>query len=99
MKDTLACEGVPDLSDGLLRECIEVARAEGYEWEPDFFDKCRAFIRKAGAHKPSMLVDVEAGRRTEIDMICGKMVEYGGKHGIPTPYNETITTLVKAITS
>jgi 2-dehydropantoate 2-reductase len=99
MKDTLACKGVPELSDGLLRECIEVARAEGFEWEPDFFEKCRQFIRKAGAHKPSMLVDVEAGRKTEIDLICGIIAELGRKHGIPTPYNDTITTLVKAVTS
>ena len=98
MKDTLACEGVPELSDGLLRECIEVARAEGFEWDDGFFERCQAFIRKAGAHKPSMLVDVEAGRKTEIDLICGKMVECGAKHGIETPYNSTITTLVKAIT-
>jgi len=97
MKDTLACEGVPELSDNLLGECIAVAKAEGYEWDEGFYERCRKFVRDAGAHKPSMLVDVEAGRKTEIDLICGKMVEYGRKHGIPTPHNETIATLVNAL--
>ncbi|MHC4664144.1 MAG: ketopantoate reductase family protein [Planctomycetota bacterium] len=99
MKGTLECAGISELSDGMLKECIEVARAEGFEWDEGFYERCRAFIRNAGAHKPSILVDVEAGRRTEIDSICGKVAEFGRKHGIPTPYNETITTLVNAITS
>jgi 2-dehydropantoate 2-reductase len=44
-----------------------------------------------------MLVDREAGRRTEIDFINGKIVEYGEIAGISTPFNRTMLALVKAV--
>lgn len=55
------------------------------------------YIRNAGHHKPSMLQDIEAGRRTEVDYINGKIVEYGAQAGVPTPYNTMIRGLVKAL--
>ena len=39
----------------------------------------------------------EAGRRTEVDYINGKIVEYGEQAGMPTPYNTMIRGLVKAL--
>ena len=44
-----------------------------------------------------MLMDVDARRRTEIDYINGKIVEYGTRAGVATPYNKTLQTLVKGI--
>lgn len=44
-----------------------------------------------------MLQDIEAGRRTEVDYINGKIVEYGAQAGVPTPYNAMIRGLVKAL--
>ena len=44
-----------------------------------------------------MLQDIEAGRRTEVDYINGKIVESGVQAGIPTPYNTRIRGLVKAL--
>jgi 2-dehydropantoate 2-reductase len=38
-----------------------------------------------------------AGRRTEIDSICGEVVKRGEALGIPTPRNETLHALVKGI--
>ena len=53
----------------------------------------------AGDHKPSMLMDIEASRRTEIDYINGKFVEYGERTGTATPYNRTLSALVKGLES
>ena len=39
-------------------------------------------------NKPSTLQDLEAGKRTEIDMFAGTVIEYGRKLGIATPVNE-----------
>ena len=36
----------------------------------------------------STLQDLDAGRPTEIDMLCGTAVRLGRKYGVPTPYNE-----------
>jgi 2-dehydropantoate 2-reductase len=57
------------------------------------------YMGSAGDHKPSMLMDIEANRRTEIDFINGKFVEYGARTGIETPYNKTLRALVKGLES
>ena len=46
----------------------------------------------------SMYDDWKAGRQTEIDYLNGFIVEQGRKLGIPTPVNEALTAMIKAIT-
>lgn len=53
-------------------------------------------LPKAAAHRSSMLQDVEAGRRTEIDYLNGAVVRMGRRHGIATPFNDAVTSLVRA---
>ena len=48
-------------------------------------------------HKASMLQDVEARRRTEIDYLNGGIVSFGERLGVPTPLNETIAALIRGI--
>ncbi|HSF60653.1 MAG TPA: 2-dehydropantoate 2-reductase [Gaiellaceae bacterium] len=48
-------------------------------------------------HKASMLQDVEACRPTEIDFLNGGIGRYGRELGVPTPLNDAITQLVKAL--
>lgn len=83
--------------DALVKECVKVARANEINLGWDFYPYCMSYMKNAGNHKPSMLVDIENKRRTEIDFINGKFVEYGKQAGIETPYNETFKALVKAI--
>ncbi|MGE5339935.1 MAG: ketopantoate reductase family protein [Candidatus Omnitrophota bacterium] len=82
--------------EALITESIDVARAAGYDYGPQFFDECVEFLLKAGHHKPSMLIDLENGNPTEIDYINGKIVEFARLHQIPVPYNAAITGMVKA---
>lgn len=86
-----------NLVDALIKEGISVARANEYTLGPDFYPYCIGYIRGAGHHKPSMLQDIEAGRRTEIDFINGKIVEYGVQAGVATPCNTMVRGLVKAL--
>ena len=97
MKDAMDFPPTHKIVESLVKEGIEAAKADGYDYGQGFFDFCMGYLGKAGRHKPSMLVDVEGQRPTEIDFLNGKIVEYGGKHGIPTPYNQTITAIVKAL--
>lgn len=53
-------------------------------------------LPKAAAHRSSMLQDVEAGRRTEIDYLNGAVVRLGERHGTPTPGNDALASLVRA---
>jgi 2-dehydropantoate 2-reductase len=85
--------------EALVRECIRVARANEILLGWDYFVQAMDYMRHAGDHKPSMLMDVEAGRLTEIDYINGKFVEYGERAGIETPFNRTMRSLVKGIES
>jgi 2-dehydropantoate 2-reductase len=85
--------------DALVKECVKVARANEIQLGWEFYPHAINYMKNAGNHKPSMLMDVEAGRRTEIDFINGKFVEYGLQAGIDTPYNATLQSLVKGVHS
>lgn len=83
--------------DSLVKECVRVARANEITLGWDFYTYCMGYLKSAGDHKPSMLVDIEMKRRTEIDFLNSKIVEYGEQAGIDTPYNTTLRGLVKAL--
>ena len=85
--------------DAVLKECIKVGRGNEILLGWDYYPYCTEYVRTAGDHKPSMLIDVENNRRTEIDLINGKFVEYGVQAGIETPYNKMLTALVKGLES
>lgn len=53
-------------------------------------------LPKAAAHRSSMLQDVEAGRRTEVDYLNGAVVRMGQARGIATPANDAVASLVRA---
>ena len=86
-----------DLARKIMQEGIRVARSNEIFVGWDYYRWAQDYLASAGPHKPSMLVDREAGRISEIDFINGKIVEYGEFSGVPTPYNETILRLLKAI--
>jgi 2-dehydropantoate 2-reductase len=44
-----------------------------------------------------MLQDVEARRQTEIEYLNGGIVRFGRELGVPTPLNDMVTALVKAL--
>ncbi len=46
--------------------------------------------------RPSMYLDHLAGRRSEIDAINGMVPVLGAELGVPTPYNEVLSALVRA---
>ncbi len=56
-----------------------------------------AVIAFYGDIKPSMLQDLERGRKTEIDFINGYVVTLGHASGMPVHMNATITGLVHQI--
>ncbi|MBN2333869.1 MAG: 2-dehydropantoate 2-reductase [Deltaproteobacteria bacterium] len=95
----LACEPICDLIAKLAEEVALVARAEGLDFD-ELNDPAGFVLHKTlpgvKDNKISMLQDVEAGRRTEIETLNAEIVRLGAVHGIPTPYNHTMTCLVHA---
>lgn len=47
--------------------------------------------------KTSMVQDVEAGRRTEVDLFAGTVVEMAGMYGVETPVNRTLLQILRAL--
>jgi 2-dehydropantoate 2-reductase len=78
----------------IVRECVEVGKAEGTTFPKDLEKKIDKKISKY-TNFSSMYQDTMKGKRTEIDFLNGKVVELGKKHRIPTPVNETLVCLIK----
>jgi 2-dehydropantoate 2-reductase len=84
---------------GLVNEGKAVAAAQGIvlDAEPEELIDYAARKDVAYGHKASMLQDVEARRRTEVDWLNGGIARYGHELGVPTPLNDTITALIKGV--
>jgi 2-dehydropantoate 2-reductase len=90
----------PDMSKvsaACASEGYAVAMAKGVKL--DFSDPV-AYVREFGSKipnsRPSVLLDLMAGRKSEIDVINGSIPRVGKQVGVAAPVNETVTALVKA---
>jgi len=84
------------VAEAALHETIAVGRAEGVRLPPDCAEKTLASFRSMPSyHMTSMGNDLLRGNRLELPWFAGKVVELGGKHGIPTPANGFIHTALK----
>jgi 2-dehydropantoate 2-reductase len=85
------------VASGCATEAYNVARARGIKL--DFTDPAayvHAFGMKIPQARPSMLLDHMAGRMSEIEAINGAIPVAARAAGIPAPYNEVISALVRA---
>lgn len=90
----------PDLariSAACASEGYAVAKKKGVKLG---FDDPVAYVRDFGSKipnaRPSVLLDLLAGRKSEIEVINGAIARVGAEVGVPAPVNETITALVRA---
>lgn len=94
----LESEELKALLEATAGEVEAVARAEGFDVdEGAWIDEARKVARRTARNRSSMLQDVERGRRTEIDAICGHVAQRALEHGVPAPRNETLHALVSGI--
>ncbi|MEO8037255.1 MAG: 2-dehydropantoate 2-reductase [Betaproteobacteria bacterium] len=92
--------GDPDawsVAAACAREAFLVGKAKGVKLDIDDPEAyVRAFGSKIPNARPSVLLDHQAGRLSEIDAINGAIVRVGGEVGVDTPRNAVITALVRA---
>jgi len=89
---------VQELMRDAMRECIAVAQAEDVSLsEKDLENWYPVLHTLSAAGKTSMLQDVEAGRKTEVEMFAGKLLELAERHGLSLPVNEMLYRLITAI--
>jgi 2-dehydropantoate 2-reductase len=84
------------LSADMMREAEVIAGKLGVTFRVGI-DKRIAGAEKVGAHKTSMLQDVEAGRPPEIEALIGAVVELGRLTGTPTPRIDAVYACVSLL--
>jgi 2-dehydropantoate 2-reductase len=86
-----------EVASRCAQEAYDVARARGIALS---FDDPSAYVRAFGEKirgaRPSMLLDLLAGRPCEIDVINGAIPPAAREVGLAAPANETVTALVRA---
>jgi 2-dehydropantoate 2-reductase len=88
------------IMDRLIDEAFSVAQTTGVELLWNTVEDYRALfyrhlIPSTYNHQSSMLQDLQRGHRTEIDAINGAIWRYGERLGVPTPFNEIMTRLIR----
>jgi 2-dehydropantoate 2-reductase len=79
-----------------MTETEAVAAKLGIEM-PISIDQRMAGAEKVGAHKTSMLQDLEAGRPLELEAVVGAVVELGDRLGVPMPATRVVYACAKML--
>jgi 2-dehydropantoate 2-reductase len=85
------------LVEALVSEAVEVAGKKGILIKGNPLEKVKAVAEATRKNRSSMGQDFDYKRRTEIDAINGAVVREAERLGIPVPYNQMITNLIKVI--
>lgn len=80
------------------QEVVALSQSAGIGLEQEDLDRMLAIIDTLAPHaKTSMLQDIEAGRETEVDIFGGAVIDLGRHYGVPTPVNQTLFDMIKAM--
>jgi 2-dehydropantoate 2-reductase len=86
------------LMESLMREVIELAKAAGIALsEEDIANWYPVLNRLSPDGKTSMLQDIEARQKTEVEVFSGRVISLGKQYNIPTPVNERIFNTIKML--
>jgi len=84
------------IARAVMVEVDELAEALGVRL-PLTIDQRMDGARKVGAHKTSMLQDLESGRPMELESVVGVVIELGEKLGLPMPHTRTLYSCTKLL--
>ncbi len=91
---------LPELREELravAEEAAKVARMSGAFVHEDIAGLVEDICRQTAQNRSSMLQDVSAGRRTEIDYINGEIARRADERGVPAPLCRMLTALVQGL--
>jgi 2-dehydropantoate 2-reductase len=81
-----------------MEEVIEIAQKEGVNLSrEDIAQWNRILMELAPEGKTSMLQDIEAKRKTEVDMFAARVIELGKKYGISTKVNQVLLGCIRVL--
>ena len=79
---------VQDLAFTAIREIIALAEAKGVPLPPDALQSRMDMLNNFANARPSMLVDLDAGKRIELEGLQGAVVRMAAELGVPTPVHQ-----------
>jgi 2-dehydropantoate 2-reductase len=85
-----------DLLRAVFTECAAVAERLGISFPVSLDRRLEAGLA-VGDHKTSMLQDLEAGKRLELDCMTGAIVELAGQLDVEVPHIQTVHACVKLL--
>ena len=79
-----------------MQESVALSRGLGIAMEEEVWKKHLELIDSLPPHaKPSMLLDLEQGRKLEVEALNGTAARLGEERGVPTPVNRFIYAVLK----
>lgn len=81
----------------LVVETAKVAATEGYKFGYSLVERAEEICQETSGNISSMLQDIRAGRRTEIDAISGEILRRAQLASLPTPRTRVVWQLVKGL--
>lgn len=89
-----------DIMNDAMQEVIRLSQKLGIGLGNSDLERWYEILHRLGPDKKtSMLQDVEAGRKTEVEMFAGTVCALGQKHGVPTPANIMLYNMIRAYES
>ena len=86
------------IMESAMREALLIAEAAGVNLVEGDIQEWYTFLDSLDPQgKTSMLQDIEAGRKTEVDIFAGKIIAMGKRYSIPTPVNLLLYNAIKVI--
>ncbi len=83
-------------SEATMREVVILSQKVGADLTEDDVISFRPVLHSMSPNgKTSMLQDMEAGRKTEVEYLAGKVCELGEKYGVPTPINDQLFKIIR----
>jgi 2-dehydropantoate 2-reductase len=78
------------------REIAALATAEGVTLSPDRFEKLKEYMDAIPPTvRSSLLIDLEMGKRIEVDALQGAAVRRAARHGVPMPIISTLYAVLR----
>ncbi len=91
-------EDARELMKMAMEEVFILSQKEGVNLKSEDMEEFFKILNTlAPEGKTSMLQDVEAGRKTEVEMLAGTVMNLGKKHGVKTPVNDMLFRMIRVL--
>lgn len=87
-----------ELMESACREVLRVSEKAGISLSEEDIARYFEIIASLSPEgKTSMLQDVEAGRKTEVEIFAGTVIELGRRYGVETPINRVLFQMIRTL--